>query len=402
MKKTKLLRIGLVAALLAVSVAAGADESVRPEIGKPLQAAQELIKAGKYKEAMAKINDADAVPNKTAYESLILERMRGAAASGAGDTAAAIKSLEAALASDRLTGADRLRTQEALIGSYYRAKEYAKVVSSGERYAKEGGSNPQIRLAVIQAQYLTNDFSGAARELLANIQETEKAGQAPSEDQLQLLASCYLRMNDNTGYVNVLEKLIVHYPKKTYWPDLLSRVQRKPGFSDRYTLDVYRLMFAAGAMKDGSDYVDMAQLALQIGQPAEAKKAVDEGYAKGLLGSGADAARHTRLRDLANKQLATDSKAMAENERQAKDPNALSNVGYAYVMLGQADKGLALMEQALVKDGIKRPAEARLHLAEAYLLAGQKDKALQTFKTVQGNDGAGDLARLWGLFASRE
>ena len=76
------------ATVLAAALAAGnaqAQEALRPEVGKPLQAAQDLIKAGKYKEALAKVRDADGVANKTANESFTIERMRIAAASGAGD-----------------------------------------------------------------------------------------------------------------------------------------------------------------------------------------------------------------------------------------------------------------------------------------------------------------------------
>ena len=45
-------------------------------------AAQDLIKAGKYKDALAKVRDADAVGGKNANESYLVERMRLAAASG--------------------------------------------------------------------------------------------------------------------------------------------------------------------------------------------------------------------------------------------------------------------------------------------------------------------------------
>src|SRR5882762_9643628 len=72
-----------------------AAETLRPEVGKPLQAAQDLIKQQKYKEALAQIGEADAIPNKTAYETFILERMRGAAAAGAGDVDAAAKAFDA-------------------------------------------------------------------------------------------------------------------------------------------------------------------------------------------------------------------------------------------------------------------------------------------------------------------
>ena len=94
-----------------------------------------------------------------------------------------------------------------------------------------------------------------------------------------------------------------------------TRIQRKPGFANRLTLDVYRLMQATGNLKETSDLMEMAQLALQAGLPGEAKKVVDEGYAKGVLGTGADADRHKRLRDMANKQAAEDQKGMAAAEK---------------------------------------------------------------------------------------
>ncbi|NKI97950.1 hypothetical protein FHT26_005930, partial [Rhizobacter sp. SG703] len=129
------------ATLLAAALTSGqAQEAVRPDIGKPLQAAGELIKAGKYKEALAKVRDADAVPNKNASESYTIERMRIAAASGAGDADTAGKSFEALAASGKLAQADKLRMLESLAGTAYRAKDYAKTMQWGQRYFKEGGA----------------------------------------------------------------------------------------------------------------------------------------------------------------------------------------------------------------------------------------------------------------------
>ena len=45
----------LLVAALCTAAPAGAQESVRPEIGKPLQAAQEMIKAQRFKEALGKV-----------------------------------------------------------------------------------------------------------------------------------------------------------------------------------------------------------------------------------------------------------------------------------------------------------------------------------------------------------
>ena len=125
------------AAALAFHVA-GAQESVRPEVGKSLQAAGELIKAGKYREALAKVRDADAVGGKTANESFLVERMRIAAASGAGDLDTAARSFEALSSSSKVSAADKARMAESIAGGYYRAKDYAKAMQWSQRYFKEG------------------------------------------------------------------------------------------------------------------------------------------------------------------------------------------------------------------------------------------------------------------------
>lgn len=392
--------INLAAALLLVTGNAHAEEALRPEVGKPLQSAQELIKAQKYKEALAKIRDADAVAGKSAHESLTVERMRFVAANGAGDADAAAKSLDALIASGKLSSGDQQKFVQAVAVAYYRTKDYGKAVVWTSRYFKEGGSDPQMRTLLAQSFYLSNDFAGAARELNAEVHATEKAGGKPGEDRLQMLASCYIKLNDMGGYVGVLEKLATHHPKKEYWADLLHRIQKKPGFADRLALDVYRLKLASGNIGGAGDYMEMAQLALQQGYPAEAKKIVDDGYARNLLGAGAEADRHKRLRDMVAKQLAADQKNLAQGEAQAaaaKEGTGLVNIGFNYVLNGQNDKGLALMEQGIAKGGLKRPDDARLRLGYAYHLAGQKTKAQQAFKGVQGTDGTADLARLWLL-----
>lgn len=402
MSHRRLLLAGLLALALN-SAPLHAQEALRPEVGKPLQAAQALIKASKYKDAMAKIREADAVGGKSAHESLTVERMRFVAANGLGDADAAARSLDALMASGKLSATEQLQFTQAVAVAAYRAKDYGKAVVWTQRYFKEGGKDDAMRTVLVQAYYLNNDFASAARELSAAVQATEKSGGKPDQDKLEMLASCYIKLNDMGGYVGVLEKLAAWYPKKEYWADLLARIQKKPGFADRLTLDVYRLKFASGNVGGAGDYMEMAQLALQQGYPVEAKKVVDEAYAKGLLGTGPEAARHQRLRDMVTKQQAEDQKNLGQGEKQAmtaKDGTGLVNIGLNFVLNGQNDKGLALMEQGVAKGGMKRPEDARLHLGYAYWLAGQKAKAVQTFKAVQGNDGTADLARLWALQSS--
>lgn len=394
--------IALAAAAGVIAFGALAQEALRPEVGKPLQAAQDLIKAGKYKEALAKVRDADAVGGKNGGETYLVERMRLAAASGLGDADLAARSFDAISGSPRVTPADKVRMVESIAGSYYRAKDYAKAMQWSQRYFREGGTSGAIRTLLIQSQYLAGDFGGAAKELTAEIQAAEKSGTPPAEDRVKLLLNAALKLNDNNTYVYAVEKLVTWYPKKEYWVDLLSRMQRKPGFSARLALDAYRLSLATGSMSAANDFMEMAQLALQAGSPSEAKMVVDKGFASGALGAGAEAERHKRLRDLVDRKLAEDKAALAETEKQAlatKDGNGLVELGLNLVFAGQAPKGLQLMQQGMTKGGLKRPEDAKLHLAVAQITAGDTAKAQATLRTVGGADGTADLARLWALYA---
>jgi len=390
----------LAAGCIAFDVTAQKADAVRPEVGKPLQDAQTLLRSGRHREAMNKVNEADAVPNKTANESFVIQSMRGSVASAAGDNETAIRSFESVLNSGRVSGRNQLQMVQAVAVGYYKAKDYAKAAQWAQRYFKEGGNDPAMRTMLLQSYYLGNDCTSVNKML--GSAAAEDASRRASEEELQILANCYLRQKDTGGYVAAIEKLVVHYPKKEYWTDLLARVQKKPGFSDRHALHVYRLRLATGNLSKTDDYLEMAQLALQAGVPAEAKAVVDKGYEVKALGTGKDAERHQRLRDLVTKSIAEAQQNRAKDEQEAlaaKDGNDLVKLGLNYVYEGKPDKGLALIEQGIKKGGLKRPEDAKLLLGEAQIYAGHKAKGVQTLKTVQGNDGAADIARLWVLHA---
>ena len=401
MTKFRLAHLGLVMAAIGFSAAAPlagfssvayAAEAVRAEIGKPLQEAQKLAAAGKNKEALAKLKETDAVGGKTPNETYLIERTRASAAAAAGDNDAAAKAFESVINSGKLAPAEAPKFTQALAGIYYRAKDYPKAITWIQRSLKDNPNDGQMHELLIQTYYISGKYAEAAKEL----QNTKGA----SEQSLQMLANIQLKQNDKAGYVQTLEKLAGAYPKTSYWADLLNRVAGKPGFSSTLSLDVLRLRLANGLLAKPGEYMEMSQLALQAGNPAEAMKIIDQGYKKGALGVGSDAARHQRLKDLAVKTQADFDAKQAASEAEAvknKDADALANMGYALVSEGKGDKGLALMEQAVKLGTAKNPEAVKLHLGIAQSIAGKKGAALNTLKTVKGTDGAADLARYWTL-----
>ena len=83
----------LSAALLAAGIMATASaQGLRPEVGKPLQQAGELLKAGKAREALAKVREADGASGKTPAEQLWREgSLHAAIACGFSDTGGTVR-----------------------------------------------------------------------------------------------------------------------------------------------------------------------------------------------------------------------------------------------------------------------------------------------------------------------
>ena len=379
-------------------------QSVRPEVGKPLQQAYELIKAGKGKEALGKVREADGVPNKTPAESLQIDRMRAAAAQRAGDNATAIQSLESIYG--KVSGNEQGLVAEQIASAYAASNDNAKAGQWVQKAHAAGNNSASLKQLQAYLQGNSGDFASIARDVAAAVSAAEQGGRKPEEADLLRLADAQQRTGSTAGQAATLEKLLYNYPKKDYWTIYLARLPNKSGFSQRFSLDVMRLKLSTGSLGKTDEFMEMAQLALQAGYPAEGKAIVDKGFAAGALGTGAEAERHKRLRELANKQEAEGKASIEQRAMSAagnKDGGDLVQIGYAYATMGQADKGVSLIEQGIAKGGLKRPDDAKLRLGLALLQTGKnKAKAVQTLRSVQGNDGSADLGRLWALYANSQ
>jgi hypothetical protein len=385
--------------------AAAPAETVSPAFLKLANPADisPLLAAKNFTEVKTRLDTAAALPNLTAYETFILNRMRVALGSASQDDAMATAALEAVINSGRLTPTEQKQFIEALGNMYYNAKNYPKAVEWFNRYQKETGDT-KLRPYVVRAYYLANDFATAKTEALKDLEAKQKAGQVPAIEELQILANTGSKSKDQATYLLALEQLVKYYPNDDYWVDLLSRTRGKDNYSNRFALDVYRLQKVATSKMAAEEYQDMAELSLLAGQPIEAKQVLDNGFANGSLGTGTHAAKHKQLRAQADKQAADDTKNIGSGEasaRKSKNGTGLVNLGYAYVTLGQFDKGIELIQEGIAKGGLQNAEDAKLRLGYSYAMAGRKDDAIKTLGTVTGNDGRGDLARYWILWVNR-
>jgi tetratricopeptide (TPR) repeat protein len=397
----KTLRVLAAALLSAGLVNIAAAQAVSQAVAKPLKEASDLLNAGKAREAIAKLNGVTGTGPNDEY---MIYRIRGAAYQKLGDNAAAAQALEAAFNTGKVPGNAAGPLAESIAYAYVQLKNNAKAGQWIEK-AKAAGDNSQS-LHEMQAflQASSGDYGAISRDALANIQAAEAAGRRPSEDDLLRLADAYRHTGNKAGDLQVKEKLVLNYPTRQYLGIYLSDLPGKSGFSPRYALDILRLRLASGNISTAADYMELSQLLLQAGFASEAKTVVDKGYAAGVLGTGAEAPRQQRLRDLANKSVVDEKGSIAKRAADAaamKDGNALVQVGAEYASLGDYDKAIDLIQQGIAKDTLKYPEDAKLRLGMVMMQSGKnKQKAVAQLRSVGGTDGASDIARLYSVIGN--
>ncbi|MEO5689659.1 MAG: hypothetical protein ABIR54_20065 [Burkholderiaceae bacterium] len=394
MKTTRLLAamlmaVGLLQLPLAHAVSAG--------VAKPLKEASELVRAGKAKEALAKLNGVSSAGPDDTY---MLARIRGAAYQRMGDNGAAAQQLEAAFATGKVPGNEAGMLAETIAGIYAQQHNNGAAMKWVEKARAAGDNSSGLRQIQDYVQGSSGDYGQVARDNAAKIQAAEAGGRRPDEDDLLRLADAYRHTKNTNGDLQVKEKLVTYYPSnKQYVGIYLSDLPGKSGFSSRFSLDLLRLKLSSGNMAGANDYMEMGQLLLQAQLPAEAKSVVDKGYAAGVLGTGAEAARQQRLRDLVNKSVVDQKSTLAKRTADAKAGKTgddLIAIGAEVASMGQYDEGIALMQEGIAKDNLKRPDDAKLRLGVAMLQSGKaKSAAVQQLRSVKGADGAPEVARLY-------
>ena len=398
------LSVGVVGAgfvMAPVAVMAASKEkapTVSPAVGKPLQEAQNLMKAGKFKEAAAKAKEAVDLPNKSAFETYMANEILGGAYLKAGDYASAAKALEASVDTGEVKGEDKTQHLKMLAQIYYNVKNYSKTIELGGQYLKDQAGDTDILLVVAQSHYLQKDFKKASESLRALIRAQEASGKPAKEDTYSLLMSSEFEQKNDAGVQEVLTTLVQKYPKPQYTKDLISMYERElKGGTTKTSLDIYVVKFHAGVFTTAQEYTEMTELALQDGLPGLAKKVMGKGVAAGVLGQGAQKDREARLLNMANTQADTDQKNLEKGESEAqkqKTGEALVKYGEAYWSYGMYDKAIAATEAGIAK-GVLNMDDAKLRLGIANKAAGKNAQANEAFKSIVPGTVPAKIANLW-------
>jgi tetratricopeptide (TPR) repeat protein len=393
-----------VAAIFATLFAGAAfaqQKITNPKVGKPLQAAIEAYKKQQWDAALAKLNEADRAEKKTPYEQFAINEYKATVLVQKRQYGEAAPLLERNIDSGFVAAGDMVTRLDQLLLINMQLRNYPKAIAIGERWIKAGGTKSQSRALIGQAYYAQKNYKKSIEVLGPAIDGVRKGGGTPDENWLNIIRSSYQNLGDMEGTSKAMTELVRYYPKPEYWNYLLdSRMRQKN--SDRVQLNLLRLGRQVGIVNSPEEYVEMAEILLEAGLPAEASAVMEAGYtAKAFDGlDKARSDRYARRRSEAKTLAAKDQASLPAFERDAqKSPTGQGSValGLAYASFGQYEKAITALNSGIQRGGLRDPQQASMTLGIANLRLGKKTEAVKAFEQVKGDAPMEDVAKLWVL-----
>ena len=249
--------------------------------------------------------------------------------------------------------------------------------------------------------YQLEDSKNALLNINEAVRAQEAAGKVPQESWYGLQRGLYFEKEDYKNGVVVLEKLVRHYPKASYWRQLAQVygiLER-----DKQKLSALETAYLMGGVTGEKDLVILASYFLEAEVPYKAAKVLDKGINKDK--SIEPTAKNLELLANSWRAAAEYDKSLVEMEKAARksdDGNLLHTLATLYSLNDRFEDAIEAGNAALKKGKLKRRDQALLAIGNAELSLGKFDAAIKSFKEAAKDERSTNLAKQYITFAERE
>ena len=260
--------------------------------------------------------------------------------------------------------------------------------------------NADAYVLLAQGYYQVKKYDLALNNVETAISMHETAGKLPKEQWYNLARFLYFDKDDFVSALDVLNTLLIYYPKKQYW------VQASHLYGElkdeKSQLALMEAAYEQGFLDRSSELVTMAYLYLSAEVPYFAGSVMQRGFEDELVD---DKAKNYELAGSAWAQAREVEKSIPMMEKAA----AKSDEGELYVRLGnvyldgdQFSKAADSVQKGLEKGGVKRPDQARLVLGMSYFNLGEYDKARRAFRAAGKDKRSKTYSQQWIKYIASE
>ena len=250
------------------------------------------------------------------------------------------------------------------------------------------------------AYYQLGDQPNALINIEKAINLYKQDGKIPKENWYGLQRFLYYEKDDFKKVAAILEEMLKHYPKITYWTQLSAMYgELKQDGKQLYAME---MAYTQGGLEKEGDLVRMAYLYLANEIPYKAAKVLDKGIKEKKIEPTSK-----NLELLANswRQAQEVKKSIPEMVRAAEksdDGELWTRLGSIYLDNEEFKKAADAVNSGLKKGGVKRPDQANLVLGMAYFNLDDYSNARKAFNEAKKDKRSKEYAEQWLGFMERE
>ena len=378
--------------------------ALRNKVYERLAEAQGLAEAKDYAGAAAILNDMIAEDGKRALNSYELANVYNLFAFlsyATEDYAQSLRYYEQVIAQPDIPLAMEINTRFTIAQLYFVQEKWQQGIDALLVWfdlSEKPNAGAYVLLA--QGYYQVKNFDLALKNVETAIDMHEGEGKLPKEQWYNLARFLYFDKEDFDSALDVLNTLIIYYPKKQYWVQASHLYGEKK--EEQKQLALMEAAYEQGFLDRSSELVTMSYLYLNAEVPYFAASVIEKGFDDELVD---DKSKNYELAGSAWAQAREVAKSIPMMEKAA----AKSDEGELYVRLGnvyldgdQFAKAADSVSKGLKKGGVKRPDQARLVLGMAYFNLGEYNKARKAFRDAGKDERSEKYAKQWISYVTSE
>lgn len=270
--------------------------------------------------------------------------------------------------------------------------------------ANETGNNVGAEIYQLQAIicYQGDKKKCAFDSMKKAVDMVEASGNIADETWYNLLRSLHIERESYKDATAILEKMLRHYPKKSYWAQLGSMY----GLLER-SKDQMSSMATAnfmGAHTKEKDYVNLASLYLVDDAPYLATKVLENGLKAKVVTRSEKSLNLLADTYKASKETKSAIKVLEEVAKSSKSGNAYAEIAGLYLDLDQPAKAIKAGKKALKAGKFTKEADGLLHInmGMAYFDLKQYSNAIESFDKASKIKRHRKFAVSWKNYAENE
>ena len=259
-------------------------------------------------------------------------------------------------------------------------------------------TNAYVLLA--NGYFQLKDYDKSLSNIQTAIDREEAAGKLPKEQWYNLARFIHYDRENFREALNVLELLIMYYPKKQYW------VQASHLYSEEKDearqLALLEATYEQNLLDRSQDIVLLSQLYLQAEVPFPAALAMEKGFADNIV---EEESKNYELAGVAWRQAQEVAKSLPMLEAAASKSEKgelYARLGNVYLDVDKNEEAIKALKRGLDRGGVKRPDQARLALGMAYFNLGDFTSARRAFRDARKDKRARSYADQWLKYITSE